>query len=57
MFCGFGCARKQDERFVIMKKTHPKIYEYIMKPVEEGGLGYREVIDWLNLYGNLRIRY
>lgn len=57
MFCGFGCARKQDERFVIMKRTHPKIYEYIMKPVDEGGLGYREVIDWLNLYGNLRIRY
>ena len=57
MFCGFGCHKKQDERFVIMKKTHPKVYEYIMKPIEEGGLGYREVINWLNTYGNLRIRY
>ena len=40
-----------------MKVTHPKQYEYIMKPKEEGGLNYKEVIDWINENGNLNIRY
>lgn len=59
MFCGFGCHHEQpgEGRFEIMKKTHPKQYEWIMKPTEEGGLNYRAVIDWLNEHGNLDIRY
>lgn len=57
MFCGFGCHLKNDQRFVQMKETHPKQYEYIMKPVSEGGLGYKEVIDWINEHGNLNIKY
>lgn len=40
-----------------MKVTHPKTYEWIMKPTEDGGLGYKEVIDWINEHGNLNIRY
>ena len=40
-----------------MKQTHPKVYEYIMKPTEEGGLNYKEVIDWLNEHGNMNIKY
>lgn len=58
MFCGFGChLEKGDGRFERMKKTHPKQYEWIMKPWEQGGLGYKEVIDWINEHGNLNIRY
>lgn len=59
MFCGFGCHLEKpgEGRFEIMKKTHPKQYEWIMKPTEEGGLNYRAVIDWLNEHGNLDIRY
>ena len=59
MFCGFGCHLEKCEkgRFELMKETHPKQYEYIMKPWSEGGLGYKEVIDWLNEHGNLHIRY
>ena len=60
MFCGFGChLDKPNEtgRFERMKVTHPKQYEWIMKPWDEGGLGYKEVIDWINEHGNLRIRY
>ena len=36
MFCGFGCHLEKpgEGRFERMKKTHPKQYEYIMKPEE-----------------------
>ena len=59
MFCGFGCHLEKTEnaRFLRMKKTHPKQYEYIMKPLNEGGLGFREVIDWLNENGGFQIKY
>lgn len=58
MFCGYGChLEKSPGRFERMKITHPKIYEYIMKPWSEGGLGYREIIDWINEHGNLNIKY
>lgn len=57
MFCGYGCHMNDDRRFVNMKKTHPKQYDWIMKPTEEGGLNYKAVIDWLNKNGNLNIKY
>lgn len=59
MFCGYGCHLEKpgEGRFEMMKETHPKQYEYIMKPWDEGGLGYKQVIDWLNENGNLNIRY
>lgn len=59
MFCGYGCHLEKagEGRFEKMKETHPKIYDYIMRPKEEGGLNYKEVIDWINENGNLNIRY
>ena len=59
MFCGYGChlEKEGEGRFERMKETHPKQYEYIMKPWKEGGLGYKEVIDWINEHGNMNIRY
>lgn len=59
MFCGFGCHNEKpgEGRFERMKLTHPKQYQWIMKPWKDGGLGYKEVIDWLNEHGNLDIRY
>lgn len=59
MFCGFGCHLEKpgEGRFERMKVTHPKQYDYIMRPKEQGGLGYKEVIDWINEHGNLHIRY
>ena len=58
MFCGYGChLEKSPNRFEKMKETHPKQYDYIMRPKEQGGLGYKEVIDWINEHGNLNIRY
>lgn len=59
MFCGYGChlEKEGEGRFERMKVTHPKQYEWIMKPWKDGGLGYKEVIDWINEHGNLNIRY
>lgn len=59
MFCGYGCHLEKpgEGRFEKMKETHPKIYDYIMRPKEKGGLGYKEIIDWINENGDLDIRY
>lgn len=59
MFCGYGChlEKEGEGRFEMMKKTHPKQYDYIMRPKDQGGLNYKEVIDWINEHGNLHIRY
>lgn len=59
MFCGFGChlEKEGEGRFEKMKETHPKQYEWIMRDWDKGGLGYKNVIDWINEHGNLNIRY
>ena len=59
IFCGYGCHREKpgQGKFELLKTTHPKIYDYIMRPWDEGGLNYREVIDWLNKNGDLHIGY
>ena len=59
MFCGYGCHLEKpgEGRFERMKITHPSVYEWIMKPWDQGGLGYKDVIDWLNEHGGLDIRY
>ena len=58
MFCGYGChLESSPNRFERMKVTHPKQYDYIMRAKEEGGLNYKEVIDWINKHGNINIKY
>lgn len=57
MFCGYGCHLEKESRFELMKKTHPKQYDYIMRSKDKGGLGYKEVIDWINANSDLNIRY
>lgn len=54
-FCMFGLhLEKEPNRFQKLKETHPKIYEYCMKPLENGGLGIKEIIDWINKHGDLK---
>ena len=58
MFCLFGIhLEKSPNRLERMKITHPKQYDYIMRPKEQGGLGYKEVIDWINANSDLNIKY
>ena len=50
MFCMFGAhLEKEPNRFQRMKITHPKIYEYCMKPMADGGLGLAEVLDFIGV--------
>lgn len=50
IFCAFGChMEKEPNRFQLLKKTHPKLWEYCMKPWDEGGLGMKEVLNYINI--------
>lgn len=50
IFCGFGChLEKEPNRFQQLKETHPKLYDYCMKPWSEGGLGMDEVLNYINV--------
>lgn len=50
MFCMFGAhCEKSPNRFQQMKETHPRQYAYCMKPVEDGGLGLRDVLDYIGV--------
>lgn len=57
MFCMFGCAASSWDNFERMKQTHPKQYDYIMRPKENGGLDCKRIIDWVNEHGGMHIRY
>lgn len=50
MFCGFGChLDKQPNRFQKMAESHPKQYQFCMKPWAEGGLGLAEVLEYIHV--------
>lgn len=50
MFCMFGVQQeKEPNRFQRMKETHTAIYNYCMKPIEEGGLGIAAVLDFIGV--------
>lgn len=50
IFCAFGVHReKEPNRFQQLKQTHPTIWNYCMKPREEGGLGMKEVLEYINV--------
>lgn len=50
VFCMYGChLESEPNRFQRLKETHPKLYEYCLKPWDEGGLGMKEVLDFLHI--------
>lgn len=68
MFCLFGAHLEKGEgRLERIKRTHPKIYDYVLRGGQfdnqgmwipsNDGLGFKFVIDWLNEHGNLNIKY
>lgn len=58
MFCLYGAhLEKSPNRLERMKQTHPMQYKYIMKDFEEGGLGYRKLLEWFNENSTRKIRY
>lgn len=57
-FCLYGIqADSCPNRLQRIKKMHPKRYEFIMRSCDEGGLGYKDVIDWINKNGDVNIEY
>ena len=56
MLCGFGChlEKKGEERFQILKETHPKMYD-MLDIVKNKGVTMRQAIEWLNEHGNMNI--
>ena len=59
VFCGYGAHLDVEgqERFLRLKNTHPQLYDYIMRPWDEGGLDFKTVIDWINNNINVNIKY
>jgi 3'-phosphoadenosine 5'-phosphosulfate sulfotransferase (PAPS reductase)/FAD synthetase len=50
VFCLFGAhLEKSPNRFERLKQTHPQLWEYCMKPWDEGGLGLQEVCDFCGI--------
>jgi 3'-phosphoadenosine 5'-phosphosulfate sulfotransferase (PAPS reductase)/FAD synthetase len=50
MFCMFGLSQDgTPNRFQRMKKTHPRQYDYCMRPVEEKGLGLKTVLEYIGI--------
>lgn len=50
IYCGFGISQDGcPNRFQRLKQTHPKIWEYCMKPVEDGGLGMKHVLEYIDV--------
>lgn len=67
IFCGFGCHLEKQSRWLLLKETHPKLYNYCIGGGElangiwqpsKSGLGMGHVFDKLNeVYGENFIRY
>lgn len=50
MFCMFGISQDGcPNRFQRMKETHPKQYDYCMRPIEDKGLGLDAVLTYLKV--------
>lgn len=50
VFCMFGVhLEKEPNRFQRLKVTHPKLWEYCMRPWHRGGLGIRDVLEFIHV--------
>lgn len=55
VFCAFGAhlegkgSTPAPNRFQMLAITHPNLYEYMMKPKEKGGLGFKEPLEYVEI--------
>lgn len=52
--CGFGIKNEWD-RFAELYKVEPAKVKYAFTPVSKGGLGYKEICEYLNKYCKCKI--
>ena len=49
VWCLYGCHNeKEPGKLQKLRETHPKLYNYCMKPWADNGLGLKDVIDYFN---------
>lgn len=50
VFCGFGImCDDEPNRFQRLKQTHPKLWEYCMKDWDKGGLGMKNILEYIGV--------
>lgn len=50
MFCGFGVTEeKEPNRFQRMQIAHPAQYQFCMKSVNDGGLGMKNILQYMDI--------
>lgn len=50
VFCGYGAHLDKDfNKYQRLQITHPKQWEYCIRPKEENGLGFGEVLDYVGI--------
>lgn len=50
VFCAYGVHReKEPNKFQRLKQTHPKLWEYCMKPWSDGGLGMKKPLETVGI--------
>ena len=50
VWCPFGShLEKEPTRYQRLKETHPQLWEYCLKPFDEGGIGLKQVLDFINV--------
>lgn len=54
MYCAYGIHLDKTNSFQKMSQTHPKIYDYCLRPVDEGGLGMAQVLDYIGVPYEIR---
>lgn len=50
MFCAFGAhLEREPNRFQRMLANHPEQYQFCMRPVPDGGLGMKEILEYAGI--------
>lgn len=52
--CGFGC-QYDPERFIRLQETEPAKVQFAFKPLDRGGAGYKEAIEYMNEHCKTKI--
>ena len=56
IFCGFGVhLEREPNRWQQLAIDYPNIYEYIMRPWDDGGLGIKLLVEWIEANSNIKI--
>ena len=50
VFCAFGAqSEKEPNRFQQLKNTHPQLWDYCMRSWDKGGLGMKEILEYIGV--------